>query len=332
MDVSIIIINFNTKKITSDCINSILDSKITYKYEIIIVDNASTDGSVQELKVLFSNKINLIESKSNLGFAKANNLAIKTSKGNNILLLNSDTLTFNKNSINNLIDEFIQNNYVILSPILLNFDNSIQKNWFYEPSIIKSFIRISGIYSLLNNFFNFRSSKINIPEKFDYLSFACILIRKTVFFNIGFLDKNIKFYHEDCEFGLRCKKNSIKLNISKAYKIIHLGGSSTKNFSEFSFENDIKSLLYIINKHYNFYYYQLYRLTLFLSILLRTFFSFFGFSVKNQMKIYNSPKNDNAKKNIKREEKKSFIKLYYKLLKYILSKSYNNSLFYPNQF
>ena len=93
MDVSVIIINYNTYKMTNECIDSIVSKTKNIEYEIIVVDNASTDGS----KEFFSNdkRIFYIYNETNLGFGQANNLALKMARGRNIFFLNSDTLLIN---------------------------------------------------------------------------------------------------------------------------------------------------------------------------------------------------------------------------------------------
>ncbi|MDL2271341.1 glycosyltransferase, partial [Methanobrevibacter sp. OttesenSCG-928-I08] len=92
MDVSIIIVNYKTFDLTKNTINSILNQKFSFSYEIIVVDNASNDGSLEKLKNHFKSKVNFISSLQNNGFSSANNMGIKIAKGNYILLLNSDTI------------------------------------------------------------------------------------------------------------------------------------------------------------------------------------------------------------------------------------------------
>lgn len=93
MDVSIIIVNYNTRQLTSNCIESIFKYTNGVSFEVILVDNASTDGSID----FFTNdeRIIFISSKENLGFGRANNLGYKVAKGRYIFLLNSDTLLLN---------------------------------------------------------------------------------------------------------------------------------------------------------------------------------------------------------------------------------------------
>src|SRR4030042_2454414 len=136
VDVSIVIVSYNTKKLTLQCIKSIEEEGSEFKKEIIVVDNGSMDGSVDLLRKL---RINLIENKDNLGFSKANNQGIKIVKGRFILLLNSDIIV-KKGSIEKLVN-FAEgeNNIGAVVPRLLNTDGSIQASIFRLPTIIRAF-------------------------------------------------------------------------------------------------------------------------------------------------------------------------------------------------
>ena len=103
MDVSVIIVNYNTLELTKNTIESVFEKTIEVSYEIILVDNASTDGSVEFFENNYKDKIILIKNNENLGFGRANNKGIEIAKGKYIFLLNSDTLLIN-NAIKILFD------------------------------------------------------------------------------------------------------------------------------------------------------------------------------------------------------------------------------------
>ncbi len=107
MQVSIIIVNYNTKELIKNCINSIYENTKDIDFEIIVSDNGSTDGSVEMLKNDFPNVI-LIENNANLGFGKANNNGLKVAKGEYIFYLNSDTVLLN-NAVKMFYDYWEQN-------------------------------------------------------------------------------------------------------------------------------------------------------------------------------------------------------------------------------
>ena len=135
IEVSVVIVNYNTKKITLECIESVIEEGLTC--EIIVVDNGSKDGSVEEFRKLQKKVSNfvLIENAGNLGFAKANNQGIKVSKGKYVLLLNSDTKV-KKGAIGKLV-EFAEKtpDAGVISARLLNPDGSLQASCLFFPTI-----------------------------------------------------------------------------------------------------------------------------------------------------------------------------------------------------
>src|SRR3989344_6759226 len=136
MDLSIIIVSFNTKDLLISCIKSIKKYTSGINYEIIVVDNGSRDGSVKASRDLGSK---VIENNSNLGFATANNQGIKASKGEFILFLNSDTL-IHDNLLFEMVKHFKQNQKIgVVSPMLKNKDGSIQGTGGFFPTLLTVF-------------------------------------------------------------------------------------------------------------------------------------------------------------------------------------------------
>ena len=136
-DLSIIIVSYNTQELTLACIDSIFRSSSKVKSEVIVVDNASTDESVKEIKKRFP-KVKIIENSKNVGFAKANNMGIKVSQGAYVLLLISDT-EVKKGSIDNLLNfAKEQKDAGAVLPRLLNTDSTVQGSVFKLPSLYRS--------------------------------------------------------------------------------------------------------------------------------------------------------------------------------------------------
>lgn len=321
VDLSIIIVSYNTEQFTLDCIRSILKSETTFSYEIIVVDNNSSDGIVSKLNLEFPD-VSVIVSDKNRGFAVGNNIGIKRAKGKYILLLNSDTLMF-RNSLENLLKSAITKKYDITGPVFLNSDFTIQRSWFNFPSPSKIFLRFSEIYllfywisklSVFNIIFHrgkpaFLIKEIIEDTKMDYLSFACILIKRSVIDTLGKLEEGLFFYHEDCDYGLRSFKKDISFNYCVSSKIIHFGGMSSRKVSWFAFENDIKGLLFIYKKHYSEAEFKKAKAALHSALIWRIFFLSFGF-YKNirQIGLYNEDKPEN-KKIKKLNAKKKYLEL-----------------------
>jgi len=328
--ISIIIVNFNTKDLLEQCLRSIYANSCNYLYEIIVVDNASRDDSLEMLKQQFPT-VYAIDNKQNLGFSKANNFGIEKAKGKYVLLLNSDTIVL-ENTLNHLF-EFLENNKNItaVGPKLLNYDKTIQRSWFDFPNPLKTFSNLTGlsfyIVKLKNSlflklFFSGRKKPafmINaIPEarEMDYLTLACLLIRKDMLNKIGNLDEQIFFYHEDCELGYRFRASQMKTYYLPAATIIHLGGSSSQKNILMSFEQFYLNLLYVFKKYESkIKYFQL-KMLLLIAFIIRAFFWSFGVYRRiNMFGVYsaNPQKND-----IYRPKDIDVLKLYFKMINTLL--------------
>lgn len=302
--ISIVIVSYNTSKITLETIESVFNSLTKYDFEVILVDNASKDNTVTEAKRIFSD-IKIIENEVNLGFSKANNLGINSSSGEYVLLLNSDTILYN-DTLELLMDEAILKGYEICGPQLLNKDLTVQRSWFNFPSTIKIFLRLTDIYLLFYKLsktylfklvFTFRKpafmiSNLKDNTKVDYLSFACILIKRDLLNGLGLLDEELFFYHEDCEYGLRCSKNNHEIYYCTKPKLIHLGGCSSINSSLIAMKNDVKGLLHIYKKHYNQISIQKIKYSIRFALKWRIFFWHFGFyKYAKKIGLYQNPTN-----------------------------------------
>lgn len=246
---SIIIISFNTREETVSCLQSIINSNVSFLYEIVLVDNNSTDDTVSYVTKNFP-VVQLVKLQSNTGFSFANNRGVDASKGDYLLFLNSDTL-FLADTLKNIGLAVERKKESVIVPTLLNLDLSVQKNLFSFPRYSKTFLRISGLYEAFAKRFKVtKRTKMN-SEKFDYASFAAIIFKASVYKAVGRLDENIYFYHEDCDMGFKLKNSEISMSLSDSIKLIHIGGNTTSKFSEFSFENDVISLNYIFRKNYH---------------------------------------------------------------------------------
>jgi len=277
--VSILIVTYNTQKITRQCIDSIFEHENQIDFEVILWDNASVDGSKEE----FSNdsRIKYIYSEENLGFPEANNRALKLSQGEFILYLNSDTVC-HSNSISKLLlqyKECLNLSRCALAPTLLNDDGTLQKSFFQFPTLIKTLIGALGLHSLASQIFSKLNPRSNFVNNFDaqddlfdtdYAILACNLIKKEYIELVGFLDKNYFFYHDDCDFGYKLNGIGIQQKIFKGSKITHLGGKSSSSFDIFRVENYYKSILYFYFKYSSPRRYIIFGVLFAIVFLLRT--------------------------------------------------------------
>jgi GT2 family glycosyltransferase len=317
---SIVIVTYNTRNITLQCIESILASQIDQNYEIIVVDNNSSDDTLDFIRLQYPMVKNIRLSK-NYGFSFANNVGFKCSSGQYVFFLNSDTIIF-RDTLKKLCESLLINQFNVAAPKLLNSDLTLQKSVFYFPNHLKLFLRISGLFQPLLFLKNLLYNKeengayaISDPNnlKFDYVSFAAIVVKNEVFRELGMLDENILFYHEDCEFGYRLYNRSLKIEYLSEVSLIHLGGSSTNSFSEFAFENDIVSLLYVFEKHRGVSSKIVLKFVLILAIIIRTLLTI--------VKLHNGFERLIVYKNLNVDYKikvSSFLKFQIRLIKRII--------------
>lgn len=239
MDVSVIIVNYNTKKLTKNCIDSIFEHTSDIEFEVILVDNASTDGSVD----LFKNdsRICFIESGSNLGFGKANNLGAQNAKGKYLFLLNSDTILLN-NAIKLFFDkmETVGTDVGCLGCLLQDARQQYTHSYAELPSVenMLGFL----IWRRLFSFFGFEAWKMdaieNKPEDstffpVGYVTGADLFLRRNVIEVCGLFDPDFFMYYEDSELQSRYTKHGFSSYIYDAPQIVHLEGySSVKDSSK----------------------------------------------------------------------------------------------------
>ena len=255
-ELSIIIVNFNTKVLLGNCLKSIVKNTRDVSYEIIVVDNASSDGSLEMLKKEFPD-IKLISNQKNVGFAKANNQGITIANGGNILLLNSDTLILN-NCFRKILD-FIKakEDAGIVGCKVLNPDKTLQFSCYHAPDFLTELVLFTTeiIKDIENPVTWYKYMKYWNHNKIREV--ACIagcffLVKRGVFDKVGLLDENIFLYYEDSEFCKRVRLNSdYKIYYYPYAEIIHLKGASSNNSNNYvTLKYAYKNAKYYLNKYY----------------------------------------------------------------------------------
>ncbi len=228
--VSVIIVNHNTQELLQRCLKSMIEQTVGIPYEIIVVDNDSTDGSVQMIRREFPS-VRLVENKENRGFAAANNQGINISKGEVILLLNSDT---------EVLDGAIQKTLAFMERCpeasivgcrLLNRDGTLQPSCRSFPSVWNLFSESFFLYIV------FRRTKLfgkyymsffdhDSIREVDVVKGACMMVRKEVFERVGLFDESYFMYSEEMDFCYRGKKAGYRVFFYPEGRIIHFGGGS----------------------------------------------------------------------------------------------------------
>ena len=255
MKLSIIILSWNTGELLKQCLESVISGlfikELTdYKcrVEIIVVDNASEDGSCEMVKKEFP-EVRLIQNKENLGFAKGNNVGLNEAKGEYIMILNSDTI-IKEGAIEKLVKFLDTNeNAAGVMPLLLNKDNSIQKDPIYLrfPSPLFVFINYNSFFKKIAvNFFSdllYSVNDFSRVSEVEQLSGAAMIIKGDILKSIGGFDETYPYYFEDVDLSFQLRKLGYKLFMDPEAKIIHLGGQSTKKL----IENDGMDKMHYLN-------------------------------------------------------------------------------------
>lgn len=229
MDVSIIIVNYNTKELTAQTINSVYKMTRGISFEVILVDNASIDGSKDYFQT--DNRINYIYSEENLGFGRANNLGLSIAKGRNILFLNPDTVLIN-NAIKILSDYIDQHNNVgACGGNLYNEDmkpaisyrrvfpgilDELSYLFFHIPE--KLFCRKSRIH-------NYTNKPLNVAN----ISGADLMVKKCVLNKVGYFSPVYFMYYEETDLCFRISKARYRIVSVPTARIQHLEGKSFKS-------------------------------------------------------------------------------------------------------
>ncbi|SMF13278.1 hypothetical protein SAMN02745866_00835 [Alteromonadaceae bacterium Bs31] len=252
---SIVIVSWNTKDILRDCLISVYQNAGDENYQIIVVDNASQDGSAEMVAEEFP-QVELIVNDANVGFAAANNVGFKVATGEYILLLNSDTI---------VLEDALQKtlNYAISRPDLgvtscrmLNADRSLQANCFMLPSFVNSVLFLTGLYRIFpkNKFFGRAEMtwwNYDEEQEVEALKGCFMLVKREALEVVGDMDEQFFMYSEEIDWCYRFAKAGWKLGFYPGADIIHLGGvSAAKLGPDRALIKDKSSIRYM-RKHYS---------------------------------------------------------------------------------
>lgn len=257
VDCSIIIVNWNVKDLVIKTITAAL-KQTDVVTEIIVVDNDSHDGSVEALKTIFGDKIKLIESKENLGFAKANNLAAKQAVGEYLLILNPDCF-LHEHALTPAINRLKGDNNGILGFRLLNEDGSQQLSIRKFPRVIDVFLfclRLNHwprLFSYFSNYFqlNFDYAK---EQSVEQVMGACFLIKNSLFKQLNGFDEGFYIWFEEVDLCQRVHNLGYKNLYFPQAQATHVGGQSFGQASTCRKSRIFyNSLYYYSKKHFNLF-------------------------------------------------------------------------------
>jgi GT2 family glycosyltransferase len=250
MKITIIIANWNACHFLFKCICSLFEYPPLENFEIIVVDNASTDGSNLMVRERYP-QVYLIENPENVGFARANNQAIRQADGKYVLLLNSDTVA-RQNALKELVN-FMDDHPEAgaAGARLLNPDDTLQPNCFPEPTLLRELLRMFHLSSMVpGSSYHMENWTQKKPREVDIIQGACLILRREALDQVGLLDENFFFYSEDVDLCYRLRRAGWHLYWVPTAELIHYGGQSSQLVATDSFIRLYQGKIQYMRKHH----------------------------------------------------------------------------------
>ncbi len=268
-DLSVIIVSYNVDALLEACLESIYANAGKFRFEVIVVDNASSDSSREMVTRRFP-QVRLMASRQNLGFAGGNNLAIPRARGRYILLLNPDTLV-----LNGALDELVY--FLEAHPEagaaasrLLNPDGSLQISCFPFPGLLRETWRLLHLDTILPYaLYPMEDWSTSAARAVDVLQGTSLALRKTALDRVGILDEAFFMYSEEVDLCYRLHSAGWSLFYVPTSAVVHYGGQSTRQTAERMFLQLYQSKILFFRKHYGPLSAWLYKSILFFSAALR---------------------------------------------------------------
>ncbi|OGE25534.1 hypothetical protein A3C26_02385 [Candidatus Daviesbacteria bacterium RIFCSPHIGHO2_02_FULL_39_12] len=260
LDLSVIVLSYNTKDITNNCLNKLKQSveycqkRLGNKIEVIVIDNNSEDGSAQMI-LQDHTWVRLIALDENTGFSKGSNLGMQKSKYPFILLLNSDVYLQEESLYKGLAYFRVNLNCDVLGCKLTYASGKFQPSAGNLPNFFNTLFWIFGISALplvkrfTNAFhptYNFFFAK---AHQVGWVTGAFFMLKRKVFEKTGGFDENIFMYLEEVEWCKRITKLGFKIWYAPQFEVTHLHGASSRLYPQRLYINELKSMKYYFKKH-----------------------------------------------------------------------------------
>lgn len=262
MDLSIIIVSWNTRDLLEQCLASVFASPPACAFEVWVVDNASTDGSNELVRRRFP-QVRLVENTDNLGFAGGNNQAIRASAGRYVLLLNPDTEV--KSGALETLVRFMeeQPQAGAAGSRLLNPDQTLQPSCYPLPTLSRELWRLFHL-DAVRPYGTYRMAdwSLDSPRAVDVIQGACLILRRTALDQVGLLDEDYFMYSEEVDLCFRLQKAGWQLHYVPRAKVVHYGGQSTQQVAAEMFLRLYQGKLIFFRKHRGWMAGQAYKLVL----------------------------------------------------------------------
>ncbi|OGE91077.1 MAG: hypothetical protein A3A83_01020 [Candidatus Doudnabacteria bacterium RIFCSPLOWO2_01_FULL_48_57] len=245
MDLSVVIVSFNTKEKLRECLRSVFGSVTKYSFEVLVVDNNSRDGSAGAVAAEFPN-MKLIRNSDNVGYSKANNQALRLAQGSFFLLLNSD-VEVAPDSFDKMISYMDNEKAVGIVGCRViksdgSFDKAARRSFPDLANSLRHFLGLSSDYNL------------DLPEdkiaEVDSVMGAFLMIRREVVDKIGLLDEAFFMYGEDLDWCFRAKQAGYKVVYNPATTVVHHKGSSSRKLPKKALYEFHRAMFIFYDKHY----------------------------------------------------------------------------------
>ena len=267
---SVIVVSWNTRDLLAQCLRSVDEATGDLYVEIIVVDNSSTDGSTEMVRHEFP-QVCLIENVENVGFARANNQAICVGQGRYLLLLNSDTV-LRPSTLRTMCRFMDQRPEAgIVGAKLLNPDGSFQSSYMDFPSLWGEFLLMTKLHRFLRSsyFPSHPPQESREAREADWVSGACLMIRREVVEQVGGLDEDYFMYSEEVDWCWRVKQAGWKVFYLSEAEVLHWGGQSIKRVPFHKRARVYRGKLLFFRKRRGRGYAVLFRLILLLGTVLK---------------------------------------------------------------
>lgn len=255
MDLSVIIVNYNVCKDVIRCLSSFKDTISEFNYEIIVVDNNSSNCDINEVKMLHPDA-EILALKKNKGFGYANNEAMRIAKGRYLLLVNPDIIFVDKTAAE--LMQYLEDHPEtgVISPVLKDPEGNIEYSDTFFPTFNSRLKQIFGGYNIskkakkkIIDFFNSNLKK-NLPFNVDNVMGACMMVRREIFESTGGFDDSFFLYEEETEWEYRIHKEGWEIKILPDVYVIHNHHSAIKKMGKnFEYYHFFRSRIIYSNKH-----------------------------------------------------------------------------------
>ncbi len=231
MDLSVILLSYNTREFTEGALRTVLEAAVGLAVEVFVVDNGSRDGSAAMVRARYP-QARVLEMHDNVGFARASNAGIVESTGRYVVLLNSDTV-LHDGALQRLaafLDEHSE--FAAAGPLLLNPDGSVQESCFSFTTVRDILFEQAGLTALFprSGVFNRRGLgdfDRTTARAVDWVSGACLMVRRSALDRVGLLDHAFFMYGEELDWCYRMRQAGMRVAFYPGARVTHVGRASS---------------------------------------------------------------------------------------------------------